>query len=192
MGYSEYIRNLLRPLRLYELDKGYGAAEIDVLGAGLDGVYEALERAETEALVPTATGAGLAGYEDILPYVPSYLTLADRRNAIMALLRIDGRSFTKAALNKTLSGCGITAIVEEAETAYTALVTFPGNRGIPEGFEMLRERIEQILPCHLAVEYIFIYITWAEMESWFDSWGALESACASWSGLESYYSGQEA
>lgn len=186
MGYSDYLRNLLRPLRLYELDEGYGAAELNALGAAMDRVFAALESAETEALIPTASGAGLAGYEAILPYVPAYLTLADRRGAIMALLRIDGSSFTGAALNSTLSGCGITAVAEETGTANTVRVSFPQHRGTPEGYAELRARIEQILPCHLGITYFIIYITWAEIESWFSSWTELESACASWDALERY------
>lgn len=186
MGYSGYLKNLLRPLRLYDLDAGCGAAELDVLGAACDAVYDALERALAEAAVPTASGAGLAGYEAILPYTPAYVTPEDRRGAIMALLRIDGRSFTKTALCDTLSGCGIAAVAEEMETAETVAVRFPQTRGLPAGYGALCARIEQILPCHLGVAYVIAYITWSEIGNWFPSWAALEAACPSWDALERY------
>jgi hypothetical protein len=186
MGYSDYLKSLLRSLRLYDLDAGIGAAELDVLGTACDAVYGALEAALTEAIVPTASGAGLAGYEAVLPYAPAYITPEDRRAAVMALLRIDGRSFTKAALCDTLSGCGIAAVAEETETAETVAVRFPQNRGIPAGYDAIRDRIERILPCHLAAAYEITYITWAEIVCWFSSWAELETACASWDALERY------
>ncbi|MEG1633342.1 MAG: DUF2313 domain-containing protein [Oscillospiraceae bacterium] len=186
MGYAEYLKNLLRPLRLYELNEGAGAAELSALGAGLDALSAELDSAEAESVIPTASGAGLKSYEDILPYTPSYITLADRRRAIMALLRIDGRAFTPAALNDTLSGCGLRAVAEETASANTVLIYFPENRGQPDDYAELKRKIEQILPCHLGVEYKIIYITWAEVESFFASWSALEAACPTWDALEKY------
>jgi len=78
------------------------------------------------------------------------------------------------------------AVVAETEAADTVLVSFPGTRGIPQGFDGLKTRIEQILPCHLGVDYFIVYITWAEIETWFLSWTELESACADWDALEKY------
>lgn len=184
--YSDYLRDLLRPLRLYALDEGPGAAELEVLGEYLDTVLAALETCETEETVPTAEDRGLTAYEQLLPYVPAYLTLADRRRAIAALIRIDGGSFTPADMQSTISGCGIYATVEEAETANTVKVYFPNNRGVPENFDELSERIEQILPCHLAVEYCFVYLIWQELESLLPTWTVLEAQCPTWAALESY------
>ncbi len=186
MGYAEYLKDLLRPLRLYELDSGAGCAELDSAGAALDGVYAGLERVLDEGIVASARDAGLGAYEEILPFVPSYVTAEDRRRAVEALLRIDMRSFTCDDLNGTISGCGIRAQVEETGTAQTVRVSFPFNRGVPEGFDELRSRIEQILPCHLGVEYFFDRILWRQVEEWFASWAELEARCPSWDALEKY------
>lgn len=186
MGYSDYLKDLLRPMRFYDVDEGPGADELSAEGDALDGVYSALSAAEREMLPPTAQGEGLQNYEAVLPYHPSFITLQDRRRAIMALLQIDGCAFTADALNSTLSGCGIKAVVSETGTAYTVQVQFPDNRGVPDDFDALRARIEAILPCHLAVEYHIIYITWQELESWFLSWSEVENENFSWSGLERY------
>lgn len=186
MGYAEYLKDLLRPLRLYELDSGAGGAELDCVGAALDGVCAELERALDEGIVASAWDAGLSAYEGILPFVPSYITAEDRRRAVEALLRIDMQSFTCNDLNDTISGCGIRAHVEETDTAQTVLVSFPFNRGVPDGFDELRSRIEQILPCHLGVEYYFDRILWWQVEEWFVSWAELEARCPTWDALEKY------
>lgn len=186
MGYGEFLRDLLRPLRLYDLDSGDGSAELESEGEQLDGVYALLELALREGIPAGAQDAGLGAYEEILPFVPSYITPEDRRRAIAALLRIDMQSFTLQALNDTIAGCGIRARVAEADAPQTVRVSFPYNRGVPEGIEELKRRIEQILPCHLGVEYVFERLLWRELEAWFDSWAQLEAKAPSWEALEVY------
>ena len=104
----------------------------------------------------------------------------------MALLRIRGGCFTQSMLHNTLSGCGISASIEENGTVMTVAVKFPENRGIPEGFDKIRTRIEEIVPCHLAVKYLFIYSTWQELMSNLLSWAAIEGNVHSWRELEIY------
>lgn len=186
MGYGDYLKELLRPLALYELDEGYGGEEFNLVGERLDLLYERLLEIEREMLVPTAEGAGLDRFEELLPYRPSYETTEDRRRGIMALVRIDDCSFTPAELNNTLLGCGIRAHVEETDTAGTVLVNFPNYRGVPPGFEALRERIEGLLPCHLEVLFYFVYPSWAEIARWFGSWGEFEATGMSWEEFERY------
>jgi len=184
MNYTEELKNLLRPLGIYDVDRGVGAAELNAIGSELTGIWSALETAEREAIPVTAEDAGLSAWEVILPFLPRALTTENRRAAIAALLQIDGMGFTAAALNAAIAGCGIPALVEETAETMTVQVSFPGLRGEPEGLSGLRRRIEQILPCHLSIEYVFVYATWAEMEAMFSTWAAAENAEESWRELE--------
>lgn len=63
-------------------------------------------------------------------------------------------------------------------------VRFPEVPGIPDGFEEMSKIIEQIIPCHLQIEYVYWYITWAILESKFSTWAELEAANLTWEGLE--------
>ena len=191
MGYTEYLKDLLRPLRLYELDSGPGAAELLGIGEELDRIYSELEAAERETLLATAEDEGLAAYEAILPFTPAYENTAGRRRALEALLRIDQCAFTLPALNDTAAGCGLRVRIEEAETAQTVRVSFPYNRGVPNNIQALQARIGEILPCHLGVEYVYLYLLWEELEAWFAQWAALEAAVASWDELEKYVREEE-
>ncbi len=184
MVYADYLRELLAPLRLYDLLSGAGAAELEGAGEQLDELFDALEEAEREGNLHTALGEGLACYEALLPYTPAYSDTDSRRAALEALLRIDGRSFTCEALNNTIAGCGIAAAVEESDTPRTVRVSFPGLRGIPARDEEVRERIEQILPCHLGVEYVYRWLLWSELEENLGSWRILERRLRSWAALE--------
>lgn len=186
MGYADYLKTLLRPLGIYDLDSGYGAAELTAMGFALDGLEAVANTLENECVVGTATDYGLTKYEDILPKRPLYRNTATRRSAIEAFLTIDDMSFTAAALNAALAGCGIPAVAAETGTQFTVEVTFPGTKGIPDDADELIKRIESILPCHLEVTYVYVYLTWTELESAFSSWSRLEEDELTWSGLESY------
>lgn len=185
MNYTEELRDLLRPLKLYDVDAGLGGAELAAEGAALNGIYAMLEKAETELSPATAEDYGLKHWEALLPFIPAYRTAADRRRAISALLRIDGASFTPDAINNTIAGCGMRAVVTESETdPMTVIVSFPYTRGEPDELEDLRVRIEQIIPCHLDVEYVFLYVSWRELVELFATWAEIEAAAGSWRELE--------
>lgn len=121
-----------------------------------------------------------------MPFVPLYVTAEQRREAIMALLRIDWASFTLAEINSTVAGCGVAAAISESETPETVTVTILGVRGVPDNFEDIAYRIEQILPCHLGIEYIFTFLIWQELEEWIADWAELEAVAPTWAALEAY------
>lgn len=185
MDYTNELKTMLRPLGLYDLDSGVGAAELEAEGRALDTAAAALERAEREGILMTAEDAGLTAWESLLPFVPTLCTTAEeRRTAIAALLRIDYASFTPEAINDTVRGCGIEALVEETAEPMTVRVSFPYIWGEPDDLEALRVRIERILPCHLGVVYVFHYATWAEVEAKYPTWADIAAPGNYWRKVE--------
>ena len=63
-------------------------------------------------------------------------------------------------------------------------VRFPEVPGIPDGFDEMRSIIEDILPCHLEIVYVYWFVTWQLMEERFDTWGDIEALHLSWEALE--------
>ena len=183
MGYGEYLRALLRPMALYQLDEGCGGAELTVLGGQLDQVMASLETCWREGMTMTAVDTGLAAYEALLPFTPAAVGAAERRAAIAALLRIDQASFTPTAMQDTVTGCGIPAVVTEAG-ATQVNVRFPGVRGTPANLTALQARLGEILPCHVQVNYQYVYTTFAELEDWFADWDAV--GALTWTQLSAY------
>ena len=183
-GHGDYLRQMLAPLRVYRLEGTANGGELDAQGAALDAVQARLEDTQREMLVSTAEGRGLEAIEALLARRPVAGSLKRRREALAALLRIGGDSFTLAAINDNLKGCGINAVAEETGTAGQVKVYFPDVPGIPEGFEEMRAIIESILPAHLGIEYVYWYITWAVMEERFDTWGDIEALNLTWEELE--------
>ncbi|MDE7261763.1 MAG: hypothetical protein K2N78_06850 [Oscillospiraceae bacterium] len=185
MGYGEHLRNLLRPLGIYDLKKGsLSGSELDALGHGLDALSERLDYVERESALATAEGEGLDRREALFARTPVHYTTGLRRQALAALLRIGGDCFTLSDINDTISGCGITALVQEKAQFGYVRVIFPEVAGIPDGFEQIREIILDIIPCHLKVEFYFRYLTWAECEAYQYTWAVIHEREYSWYGFE--------
>ena len=184
MSYARYLKELLRPLGVYRLEGGLGAGELEAVGAALDACGARLEAIQREMLLSTAENEGLERVEKLLARRPVTDSLPRRREALAALLRISGDCFTLAAVNDNLTGCGLNAVASEGELPGTVEVRFPEVPGIPDGFAEMRAIIEDILPCHLEIRYVYWYITWAMLQARFQTWGEIESLGLSWSALE--------
>lgn len=184
MGYADHLWQLLRPMGPYR-DRGkFTAGELAGEGLALDGVQSEVELLEREALLDTAQSFGLDRIEELLTSRPVTETVEGRQLALAALLRIGGDSFTLDAINDNLQGCGINAAVRETADPGVVEVYFPDVPGIPKGYAEMRKIIEEILPCHLQINYVFWYITWALLEKRFKTWRELESGHYTWVELE--------
>lgn len=184
MGYTDYLKDLLRPLCIYQLESSTNGAELAAIGLMLDGIGEDLETMEEESSLITAQSYGLDYIESLLSVTPVTSTVEERRASLAALLRIGGDSFTLTAINDTLKGCGLNVVATEGEESLTVAVTFPDVPGIPDRFDEMQVVIEEILPCHLNIQYIFWYITWAMMEERFATWNEIEALSLTWGELE--------
>ncbi len=184
MSYGQYLKDLLRPLGVYRLEGTVNGAELESIGAELDRVQAELERTRDQADLTTAGSEGLDAVEKLFSRRPVTDDPERRRAALAALLRVSGDSFTLAAINDNLAGCGLNAKASEGSAPQTVEVRFPEVPGKPEGYEQMRKIIEDILPCHLNIEYVFWYITWALMERQFPTWGELDGAGLTWDQLE--------
>lgn len=74
--------------------------------------------------------------------------------------------------------------MEEKEIPGEVAVSFPDIPGIPKGFKEIREIIEDILPAHLGIEYVFWYITWEKLERKISCWAEIEERQLTWEQLE--------
>ena len=59
-GYSDFLRDFLRPLGIYDLSPGsLSNSELEALGSGFDGVSQRMDYVERESALSTAEGEGL-------------------------------------------------------------------------------------------------------------------------------------
>ena len=178
--YEEYLKALLAPLGVYRLDKdSLSGAELYALGGEMDLAAERLEDVERESVTATAEGEGLRRREALFLRRPASTTLQERRDAIAALLQIDGDSLTPEAINRTISGCGIRARAVETGTNQVR-VEFPGTAGVPQDFDQIQRIILDILPCHLGVEFHLRYLTWEACHRAEYTWAFVEEQAYTW------------
>ena len=59
MSYGDYLRDVLRPLGVYDLEAPFQGEELDAVGCGLDGAEAALEEIQREMNLETARDWGL-------------------------------------------------------------------------------------------------------------------------------------
>jgi len=115
------------------------------------------------------------------PITDSARQLAD---SLAALSRIGADSFTLSAINNTIGGCGLNATVAEAKQPGVVTVRFPDVPGVPERFESLRQIIEDILPAHVLIQYLFWYVTWKELNARALTWQQIHDENMSWEEFE--------
>ena len=185
MGDTEYLRGMRYPLGVYSLEEGrFNLAELEGEGTVLDDCGSELDRIAREMILCTAEDAGLDAVETLLPHRPVTKETSRRRAALAALLRIGEDSFTLKAINDNLEGCGLNALASETGVPGYVQISFPEVPGIPDGYEEMVKIIEEILPAHLGIEYVFWYATWTVLEERFATWGELEESGLTWESLE--------
>ena len=185
MKHADHLRDLLRPLGVYDLNAPFNGGELDVQGEQLDKLMARLEEVHRESSLATAEGWGVENIAKLFLRRPVATSPRKLAAALAALLRIGGDSFTLEAINDTITGCGIPAVVTETGREQVA-VSFPGVAGEPDNFAELKKIIEDILPAHLGIEYVFWSLTWIELEANFHSWREIESPNLSWAQLETF------
>ena len=174
MSYADHLRSLLAPLGVYDLKAPINGTALDVKGAALDEAEALLEEMERECDLTTAESWGLENWKSLFGVFPAAPDDERLRRSIQALLRIGSHSATLSAIQDTLSGCGLSVKVRELGAGRVE-VSFPGVMGVPNRFERLKHNIEQILPAHVAVEYMIHYLTWADLERLGWTFGALST-----------------
>lgn len=185
MGRSaDYLRQLLAPLGIYDLQAPFNGGELEAVGGALDGPLAQLEELEREMCLATAEGWGLERMAELFAQRPVAQGTQGMRQALAALGRIGGDSFTLEAINDTICGCGVDAKAVETGTPGLVQVIFPDVAGIPADFDRLSTIIQGILPAHVLAEYCFWYITWILLEDRICNWSYMEILNMTWTELE--------
>lgn len=184
MSNGQYLKELLRPLGVYSLDNSFLGAELECVGRRLDELQTHLERIQREMCLTTADGVGIDKIAALFSQRPVTDDMQQMARSLAALARIGRDSFTLSAINNTLEGCGVNASVSETAQPGTVAVRFPDVRGVPDGFERMRQMIETILPAHVLVQYLFWYVTWEELEAQALSWQGVQEQEMTWQEFE--------
>ena len=157
-------------------------------GLQFDQFWDAAEDSFRQQFVSTATW-GLANWEAELGIVPpAGQPIEQRRAVVRSKMRGYGK-FTGRLLKSVAEAYDGGAV----DVGYTPVtgefsVTFIDTRGIPPNLEDLKAAIEEILPAHLTVEYVFIYLDFGELNTSGTTFGDLDTSGMTFADLETWNS----
>lgn len=168
-------------------------------GIGIDDYADAMADVVAQAFVPTATW-GLDLWESELGIKTDYrLSAEERRSTIMAKIRGVG-TVTVALVRQVAESYanGQVAILDspyeytydlvrnvEGPPAYTVVIRFVDQYGVPPAMDALKRALREIIPAHLAIEYEVMYLYWDVLDAQTLTWDQLDVFELSWDVFES-------
>ena len=171
MSRLQALRDALRPLGIYKLEKGTLVyAELAAYAAGLDLLEDGLDELEREAFLPTAQGEGISRREEIYGKPKTLLPLRERREMLLYRGAINNRNNTREDLERALVACGLRAQVKEnldGASVYMICLDF--------GVE-----------CHLEAEFDFRTLDWNRIDSMDKTFDQMDAAEMTWNQIDAY------
>jgi thiamine phosphate synthase YjbQ (UPF0047 family) len=153
-------------------------------GQQIDLIKTNIEDVKNQLFIDTATW-GLLIYEKELGIKTDLnKTLDERRSLIKSKQR--GIGVVGAELIKIVVDSWTNGNVDVAFTSGTIIITFQDVNGIPSNMTDVIKAIEDIIPCHLPVTYIYKYMTWAEFDTYNKTWDEWEALNLTWAEFEEY------
>jgi hypothetical protein len=107
---------------------------------------------------------GLSRWEQFLGItVDENKPIDQRRSVVISKLRGIGVANVALIQNVAESYFGGEVEVGEDNANYTVVVTFVGEHGIPQNLSDIENAIREIVPAHLAINYVFTYMTFGDL-----------------------------
>ena len=189
MSRLQALRDALRPLGIYKLEKGTLVyAELAAYAAGLDLLEDGLDELEREAFLPTAQGEGISRREEIYGKPKTLLPLRERREMLLYRGAINNRNNTREDLERALVACGLRAQVKENLDGASIYINCFDFLEDFQGQEEIKAAAKEFLPCHLEAEFDFRTLDWNRIDSMDKTFDQMEAAEMTWC-ARSFYVG---
>ncbi|CAH1212330.1 hypothetical protein PAECIP111893_03521 [Paenibacillus plantiphilus] len=153
-------------------------------GEELDTVAAEVERLPQQFHPETATTAMPLWERELGIPQDAGKPLDQRRSVVISKMRGSG-TVTRAMIENVAVAYdkGEVEVSEDTEN-YKVMVTFISTRGVPANLSDIRKAILDIMPAHLAVEFIFTYLTFGELDESGMTFGDIEAAGITFEQLE--------
>ena len=73
----------------------------------------------------------------------------------------------------------------EGPPAYTVVIRFVDQYGVPSAMDALKRALRAIIPAHLAIEYEVLYLYWDVLDAQTLTWDQLDALGLAWDMFES-------
>lgn len=152
-----------------------------------DKLNEDISDFNNQLFIDTATW-GLDIWEKELGIaVDKYKNITERRNNIKAKIRGTGKvgkTMIKNVVDSYTNG-GVDVEFEDS----TITILFNDIKGRPGNMDDVIYNLEHIIPCHLALHYIYSYFIWNELDKYNKTWDEWDALNLTWEEIEVYREG---
>ncbi|MEK4360798.1 putative phage tail protein [Paenibacillus sp. FSL M7-1455] len=115
--------------------------------------------------IETATW-GLAHWERIFGVTTDPTkTYAQRREVLLSKLRGVGKVDIELIKNVASAYANGEVAVTNKAAEYTIVITFVSTLGVPDQIGLLKDTLRDIVPAHMAIDYVFRFYTYAELKA---------------------------
>ena len=173
--------NLIKHLPKYYSKSAVMAAVLLPHENELARIVAKVEDTEKQMIISEATSA-LDRYEQDLCIDTNHPESYEvRRSRILAKLR-GLKTITKTALKNVVKTYidGIVTI-EEHSNDFVVDIKFVTRKGIPGTMSDIEKAVDEVIPAHLYVNYIFTYRTWDDVYEFIGTWDSVSAY--TWDGL---------
>ena len=153
-------------------------------GIEIDALIRGIEDIQNQLHIQTATWSLPVWEEEYGVSPEDSSTLEERRELVMAQMRAGGTA-TIDALEAIASSFGYGEVqVLPDHYEFVMYTRFVGTVGIPRNIEDFKKMMRKVVPAHYALEYMFVFLTWAVFDEKGLTWDALDAANKTWDELE--------
>lgn len=160
---------------------------IDVEEAEFRLLYKLILKIIDNSFIETSDKKTIERLEKIMDISHSVnYSLRVRKDNILAKLRsnitINEEELKRIAL---AFGCGDIK-AKQIEGQYIINIKFISIYGIPEGLEVFKKVLRDVIPAHLDIKYIYSFMTWNEFNNYNKTWRMWNSLNLTWNEFEKY------
>lgn len=158
--------SLLKPMRLYKLNKGSVVyAELCAYAKGLTLAEELLNEVFAEGFVSTAADYGITEWEKLIDSTAVYESLGARRDIIKYTLSRMPWDFNPSGIVRGLKSIGLYCSCEEHFAERKVTLYGSSYSGSLRAYEDILKRVMQIMPAHLEVTLDFGSYLWDSFDN---------------------------
>lgn len=186
MSAVESLKKGLLPLGVYPLRETDAVwRELCAYAAALDAVNEMLDELLRESVVETAEGFGLEMLELISGAPRKELTLAQRREMLIARLSLTFGDFTLPGTQRALSALGLSARIFEYPRQMALHIVCSGTYTKTQR-KWIAGQAQALLPAHLDLIMDFRTLDWAAIDRKNLTFSYMDTKNLSWKAIEAY------
>lgn len=142
---------------LYTIEKGANIyAELKAYAAGLDVLFETLDKMLRELFIDTAEDYGLSCREELLGKVKDSYTLEKRREMLKIYEQMMGGKCTLEAFEMILRGYGLSNFQILEDVLHKRVTIKVTDNAAPELRALVEERVALDFPTHLLVTVNYV------------------------------------